>query len=102
MDPQTQRAQVYRKNPDIVARQILDETILVPLCRKAGEIECLYTLNEVGARIWDLIDGKRSVREIRDCLLQEFAVNETEAEADLLTLLDQLCEIGTITEAGAR
>lgn len=98
MNPEIKAVQVYQKSPDIVARQILNELILVPIRRKAGEIECLYTLNEVGARIWELIDGRRLVKEIRDLIVAEFEVTEAEAEADLLTLLAQLGEIGAITE----
>lgn len=91
---------VYQKSADIVSRKIVDEMILVPIRRRVGDVESLYTLNEVGARIWELIDGKRSIQDIRDCLLQEFAANEAEAEADLLTLLEQLGRIGAITEVG--
>ena len=84
----------------MVSRRVTDEVILVPIRRKLGEVECLYTLNEVGARIWELIDGKREVRELRDLILREFEATEAELEADLLTLLDQLSEVGAITEAG--
>ncbi len=92
-------ARIYRKNSDIVARKIVDEMILVPVRRRVGDVESLYTLNEVGARIWELIDGKREVREIRNLLLREFEANEVQIDADLLAFLDQLSEIGAITEA---
>ena len=91
---------IFQKDSSIVSRRVTDEVILVPIRRKLGEVECLYTLNEVGARIWELIDGKRGVRELRDLILGEFEANEVAVEADLLTLLDQLSEIGAITEAG--
>jgi hypothetical protein len=92
-------ARIYRKNSDIVARKIVDEMILVPVRRRVGDVESLYTLNEVGARIWELIDGKREVREIRNLLLREFEANEVQIDADLLEFLGQLSEIGAITEA---
>ena len=72
--------------------------ILVPISRKLEEVDCLYTLNEVGARIWDLLDGQRSVQDIRNALVSEFDVSETEAEEDLLTLIEQFREIGAIQE----
>lgn len=91
---------IYRKSPDIVPRKIVDEMILVPVRRRVGDVESLYTLNEVGARIWELIDGQREVREIRDLLLEEFEADKVEVEADLLALLEQLHQIGAIAEAG--
>jgi len=90
---------VYHKEPSIVSRRIADEVILVPTRRKAGEVECLYTLNEVGARIWELIDGQRSLKALRDTLVQEFSVGEEQAQGDLLGLIGQLQEIGAIQEA---
>jgi hypothetical protein len=89
---------VLQKNPSFVSRRISDEVILVPISRKVGEIDCLYALNEVGARIWDLIDGNRSIHELRDAIVKEFEVSETEAQEDLTVLIEQLKEIGAIQE----
>ena len=89
---------VLQKNPSFVSRKIVDEVILVPISHKVGEIDCLYALNEVGARIWDLIDGDRSLKELRDVIVEEFEVSETEAQEDLAVLIEQLKEIGAIQE----
>src|SRR2546425_3335205 len=75
--------QIVQKDASIVSRRIADEMILVPIHRKVEEVECLFTLNEVGARIWELLDGQRSLRELRDTILEEFEVSETEAQEDL-------------------
>ncbi len=72
--------------------------ILVPIRRKLGKVECLYTLNEVGARIWELIDGTRRVEEFRDLIVSEFEVSRDEAEEDLLTLFQQFTDIGAVNE----
>ena len=49
-----------------------------------------YGLDAVGARIWELIQGPRTVDEIRDLLLAEYDVEPERCETDLLSLLDQL------------
>ena len=89
---------VLHKDPSFVSRRIADEVILVPISRKVGEIDCLYALNEVGARIWELVDGNRSLQELRDAIVAEFDVSETEAQEDLAVLIEQLKEIGAIQE----
>jgi hypothetical protein len=89
---------LVKKDSSVVSRRIADEVILIPIKRKAGEIDCLYTLNEVGARIWELIDGQRSVEALRDTLVAEFEINESEAQQDLTELIHQLKEIGVIQE----
>lgn len=62
-----------------------------------GEIVCLnlksgvyYGLDAVGARIWELIQEPRTVKEIWEVLLKEYDVEPERCEHDLLALLDQL------------
>ncbi|GAG05978.1 unnamed protein product, partial [marine sediment metagenome] len=52
-----QETVVLRKNPDMVTRVIDDETILLPIYKTSDEINCIYTLNKVASRVWELIDG---------------------------------------------
>jgi hypothetical protein len=48
----------------MVFRQIAGEAILVPICTRVEEADSIYTLNEVAARIWELVDGSRNVGQI--------------------------------------
>jgi hypothetical protein len=74
---------VYKKSESIVSRRIGDEYILVPIRQDVGDLESIYTLNETGALIWELIDGKLKVGEIKESLLDAFEVEPEEAEKDL-------------------
>lgn len=87
---------VYRKSDSIVSRKIADEYILVPIRRNVGDLESIYTLNDVAAYIWELIDGKRNILEIREKIVEEFDVTPEEAEKDLLEHLQQLVKIKAI------
>ncbi len=87
---------VYKKSDSIVSRKIADEFILVPIRQNVGDLESISTLNEVAARIWELIDGKKKVREIKDKIIEEFEVTPQEAEKDLLEYLKQLKKIEAI------
>ncbi len=80
------------KDPNMVFRQIDDEMILVPIRRNVADLESIYTLNPVAARIWELIDGKRQVKDIAKAILQEYEVDERKAEKDLQEFLSQLEE----------
>ena len=55
-----------------------------------------YGLDEVGARIWDLIQEPRAVNEIRDLLLDEYDVEPERCERDLLALLEELVAEGLV------
>ena len=87
----------FVKGPNMVFRRIDDEMILVPIRRNVGDLESIYTLNPVAARIWELIDAKRQVKDIKQVILQEYEVDETEAERDLLEFLSQLERIKAVT-----
>ncbi len=87
---------VYKKSDSIVFRKIADEFILVPIRQNVGDLESISTLNEVAARIWELIDGKMKVREIKDKIVGEFEVTPQEAEKDLIDYLKQLEKIEAI------
>jgi len=88
----------YRKNPDIVSRKIADETVLVPVRRRIGDIESIFTLDEVGSYIWVLIDGQRQVSQIKERITEEFDVTGQRAEEDIVELLKQLEEVEAIKE----
>jgi hypothetical protein len=85
---------VYKKSDSIVSRKIADEFLLVPIKQNVGDLESIYTLNEVATRVWELIDGKKKVKEIKDKIVEEFEVTPQEAEKDLANLLKQLLAVG--------
>lgn len=78
--------------PGVVGRLVDDEAVLVLPAR--GEVK---VLNEVGARIWELSDGNRTVREIARIICEEYAVEADAAEADTLAFLKDLLDRGAIT-----
>ena len=59
-----------------------------------GEVK---VLNEVGARIWALADGSRTVRDIIAALCAEFEASPVVVEADTLKFLAELQQKGLIT-----
>jgi len=60
-----------------------------------------YTLNEVGARFWNLLTEGKTLREAHQLLLKEYEVESPELEQDLLELVEHLHEndLVEITEA---
>ena len=86
----------YFRNEQFISRRIADEFLLIPVANQLNGDNWLFVLNEVGARIWELIDRDRSVQQIGQRLLEEFDTTPKQLEEDLLRLLDQLQELGAI------
>jgi hypothetical protein len=55
-----------------------------------------FELNEVGARIWHLLQQPRSLQSVLDTLLEEYDVSPAQCEADLLTLAREMFRRGLV------
>ena len=92
----TEAEQTYKRNENFVFRQIENETILVPIKDNVGDLNCIYNLNEVGAFIWQNIRCKNSVSDIKNMILSEFEITESQAAADIDEFVKDLKEIEAI------
>jgi len=80
---------------DVVARVVAGETVLLNLATGT-----YFGLNEVGGRIWHLLDTDGcSLAEITDKLQAEFDVSGENAAADVLSLMVSLSEHGLVQQA---
>lgn len=75
----------------VQGRRIDNEAVVI--LPDKGEVK---VLNEIGAQIWALADGSRSVREIVVAICAEYAVSRSEAEADTLAFFAELENKGII------
>lgn len=90
---------ILAPSQDIVAREIEGEIIIVPLASGIGDLEDeLYTLNETGRAIWNLLDGKRTLREASAVLSARFDAPAEEIERDLIGLAAELLKRRIIVE----
>ena len=87
---------IYKKNEDVVTRDIDGELFLLPLIRTRDEINALFTLSEMASKIWDMVDGKRSVDQIKKKVLKEYNVEEETIEKDLKNFIKDAKEINII------
>jgi len=86
----------YCRSENVVGRNIAGEYILVPIVRKAVELDSIYNLNPVGAFIWERLDGCASGEEIVRRLVERFEVSETQAALDYSVFLAQLESIKVV------
>ena len=89
---------IYKKSDAIVSRKIAEEVILIPIKKNVGDLECIYTLNEVAGRIWELMDGETTLQEIRDMIVNEYNVSPVEVEKDIMGCLRELESVKAVAE----
>ncbi len=86
----------FIKQNDLVTRCIAGETIIVPVRGNVGDMDSIFTLNKMGTLVWELIDGRASVRQIVEAVCNEYDVTQEEAEKDVIGLIDSLEAAGLI------
>jgi hypothetical protein len=82
---------VVRRDESLLTQELDGEVLIAHL--ESGNF---YSLGASAKRIWDLIDFPRSVQEICQALLQDYAVDSTTCERDVLAFLATLVEKGVI------
>jgi hypothetical protein len=91
----------FAKESDLVTRDVAGEEIIVPIRGHVGDLEGVFTLNEVGAMIWRLIDGRTTGRQLMEAVRNEYDVEAAEAEKDVVDFLRSLEDAGLIKQSGA-
>ena len=86
----------FSKSGELTTRAIAGETLIVPVTGRVGDLDSIYTLNEVGSRVWQLIDDQNKVKQIVESVSEEFEVTREEAERDVIELINALAEAGLI------
>ena len=81
---------------EYVTRQIADETLVVPVVGGVGDLDAIYTLNEVAARIWKIVESPASVDQIVEEISRDFEVAADRATGDVVEFLDALESAGLI------
>jgi len=57
-----------------------------------------YRLNEVGCRMWELIDEHGDLGRVRDAIVEEFDTTSDVVDRDLARLVDELASMGLLRE----
>lgn len=85
-------SKIPHPNPEIISRHLEKEAVLVmPINGK------VKVLNDVGARVWELIDGGHSIEAIIARIAEEYNAAEEVVAVDVQTFLAQLADRGMIT-----
>ena len=85
------RLQLPTLHPQVAASVVDGQAVIV--MADSGQVT---VLNEVGTRVWQLIDGKRSVDQIVQAIVAEYEVTPDVAWQDTEHFLERLVEVQAI------
>jgi hypothetical protein len=82
----------FIRNREVVSRQIEGELIIVPIRHGVGDMNSLYTLNQVALVLWDFMQEEHTVPEMMNRVCEEFEVTAAQVQDDIREFLDSLLE----------
>jgi len=90
----------FVRSPDVIARRIAGETVLVPIAVRtenaARRTANFYVLNESGELLWKHLDAPADVDELAQFLVDEYELGSEDARRDVERFLSDLAECGAI------
>lgn len=83
---------VFSRSLGQVSSQIEGESVILNI--KSGTY---FKLNEVGSRIWELVEKPVTISALVEAVLSEFDVVAEQCQADVLNLVAKLEEAGLVS-----
>lgn len=99
-DNQEMDRRVFTHRGEFALRQVGNDSILVPIRNRVGDLDSVYVFTSVAARIWSLLDGDRDVDSVVETICTEYDVDCDVVRADVGELLGSLQTADLIGEKG--
>ncbi len=90
---------IYKKDPGTIVKPIDDELVILPLGEEIeiSDLGYFYVLkNKTAIYIWNLIDGKMSIGDIKETITNRFDIDSKKAESDIVNFLNELRKMKAI------
>jgi len=87
------------RNPNFIFRKIIDEMVLIPIKQEVADLNAIFTLNDLGAFIWDRLGAPCTRAQLEQAVLAEYDADIQTVKRDLEFFLHEMAEIGAIKEA---
>ena len=81
---------MVRINPGYVLKQIIDDYVIIATGDKAVKFSAVLVLNEVGVKVFKLIQEGKDEPAIAQALMADFGIDEATATADVTRFVDKL------------
>ena len=85
---------VYKRNADILAASLDGELVMMSI--QAGNY---YSIGGVGTRVWELLEQPKSLEELVDAVVADYAVERDRCATDVAAFVDELLGLNLIEQA---
>lgn len=87
-----------RLHGEFVVRQVMDNTVAIPVGQAALKLNGMILLNDVSKVIWERLEQGTELEGLVTSVTDAFAVSNQEARTDILEFLDKLRKLQLLEE----
>lgn len=87
-----------KRSENFLLREVADTQVLVPVGEAAIRFPGMVTLNATGAFIWEVLEKEQTLQTLTEALMDRYAVEREQAQADAEAFVNKLIPTGAILE----
>jgi len=88
--------QVFIRSRTVVSRRVAGETLIVPVRGKVGDLASIYSFNQTGSLIWQLLETPKGLADLIGAVEQEYDVAPDQARRDVTQFLQDTLAVGLV------
>jgi len=88
--------QVFIRSRTVVSRRVAGETLIVPVRGKVGDLASIYSFNQTGSLIWQLLENPKGLADLIGAVEQEYDVAPDQARRDVTQFLQDTLAVGLV------
>ena len=87
----------FRRSASVVTREMDCETVVMPVKREMGDLDAIFSFNEIGTDVWALMEEDRSLAELTTWVFDHYDVPRRQAQNDIREFIAELVQAGLAT-----
>ena len=88
--------QFFMRSRSVVSRVSGEQTLIVPLRAKVGDLASIYSLSGTGSLIWELLGAPKAITELVRAIECECRIDTEQAQRDVMQFVDEMFSVGLV------
>lgn len=88
--------QFFTRSRSVVSRVSGEQTLIVPLRAKVGDLASIYSFSGTGSLIWELLEAPKAIPELVYAVERECSVDTEQAQREVMQFVDQMSSVGLV------
>ena len=87
----------FRRSTSVVTSEVACEIVVVPAKPQVGDLDAIFSFNEIGTDVWALLEEDRSLAELTTYVFDHYDVSRSQARNDIREFIAELVQAGLAT-----